>query len=148
MRRVLIVDDDPDIRAMLRLLLEQEGYVIEAVNDGVAALEWLTRADEAWIVLMDINMPRMTGLEVCARLAGVDELARRHIVVLMTAGLFPDDDMPPPVRALLRKPFDLDALLDLFASLSSERPEGDDNPPSGVALAASSALDEQRRWVA
>ncbi|HEX2347898.1 MAG TPA: response regulator [Ktedonobacterales bacterium] len=148
MQRVLIVDDDPDIRTMLRLLLEQEGYDIEAVNDGVAALEWLTRADEAWIVLMDINMPRMTGLEVCARLAAADELARRHIVVLMTAGLFPDDDMPPPVRALLRKPFDLDALLDLLTSLSSERPEGDDDPPPGVALSASSALDEQRRWVA
>lgn len=148
MRRVLIVDDDPDIRAMLRLLLEQEGYVIEAVNDGVAALEWLTRADKAWIVLMDINMPRMTGLEVCARLAAADELARRHIVVLMTAGWFPDDDIPPSVRALLRKPFDLDALLNLIASLSSERPEGDDDPPSGVALSACSALDEQRRWVA
>jgi CheY-like chemotaxis protein len=145
---VLIVDDDPDIRIMLRMVLELEGYVIEAVNDGAAALEWLTHTDEAWIVLMDINMPRMSGLEVCARLAADDELARRHIVVLMTAGWFPDDDMPPFVRALLRKPFDLDALLDLIARLSSERLAVDDDPQSGVALAARSALDEQRRWVA
>ena len=146
---ILIVDDHAMLRQELRSLLESydDVHIVGEATDGREAVR-LTEQLQPDIVLMDINMPRMTGLEVCARLAAADELAKRHIVVLMTAGLFPDDDMPPPVRALLRKPFDLDALLDLLTSLSSERPEGDDDPPPGVALSASSALDEQRRWVA
>src|SRR5215472_2043482 len=98
MRRILVVDDDRDIRELLRIVLELDGYAVETVNDGVAALETLTRTDESWVVLLDINMPRMSGLDVCARLAALRGPAAHHLVVLMTAGFFPDGDAPLPVR--------------------------------------------------
>ena len=133
MRRVLIVDDDPDVREMLRTVLEWDGYTLETANDGVAALEILTRTDENWLVLLDINMPRMTGLEVCAHLAALDGSSARFLVVLMTAGFFPDGDVPPPVRALIAKPFHLDTLLDLVAKFVRAGADVDDEPESRVA---------------
>ncbi|MGH2517181.1 MAG: response regulator [Ktedonobacterales bacterium] len=115
MRRVLVVDDDPDIRELLRVVLDWAGYDVETANDGLEALEILSHTDEVWVVLLDITMPRMTGLEVCARLSAMGGSATRHLVVLMTAGFFPEGDAPPPVRALLPKPFDLTMVQDLVA---------------------------------
>jgi CheY-like chemotaxis protein len=150
MRRVLVVDDDRDIRELLRVVLESDGYTVETVNDGVAALEVLTRTDEIWIVLLDINMPRMTGLEVCARLSALDTLAARHIVVLMTAGRFPDGDAPPPVRALLPKPFDLHALQARIAELADVELGMDVNYDSRAsdALDSITVMGEPERRVA
>jgi two-component system, OmpR family, response regulator MprA len=145
MRRVLIVDDDPDVREMLRTVLEWDGYTVETANDGVAALEILTRTDETWLVLLDINMPRMNGLEVCSHLAALDRSSARHLVVLMTAGFFPDGDMPPPVRALLAKPFNLDTLQDLVAKLTNVGPDGDDVPEFRVTPTIASDANEHAR---
>lgn len=139
MRRVLVVDDDRDIRDLLRFMLEADGYAVETADDGVAALEVLTNTDEIWIVLLDINMPRMTGLEVCERLSALQGHVARHLVVLMTAGRFPDGDAPPPVRALLPKPFDLHALQALIAELAEI--ELDVDLDVGHDSRASAALD-------
>jgi CheY-like chemotaxis protein len=56
---------------------------------------------------MDVMMPRLGGLEVCERLAAHAE-GGRHRVALMTAGLLEESECPPVVRALLRKPFNLE----------------------------------------
>lgn len=141
MRRVLIVDDDPDIRQLLRITLEWDGYAVETVNDGVAALEVLLHTDETWIVLLDITMPRMTGLEVCAHLSAADGPAAHHLVILMTAGFFPEGDAPPPVRALLPKPFDLNSVQDLVAELAKPGADADDAPGSSVLVTTHGAVE-------
>src|SRR5215469_18323505 len=84
-KRVLVVDDDKDIRDVLQMALESEGYQVAAAADGATAIEFLTRADDAWIVLLDIMMPCMDGLEVCVRLCAAGPCAARHRVALMTA---------------------------------------------------------------
>lgn len=148
MRPILVVDDDQGIREFLRLVLEMDDYVVQTVNDGVAALELLTHTDEVWIVLLDISMPRMTGLEVCARLSAMQGPAARHLVVLMTAGRFPDGDVPPPVRALLPKPFDLAAFQALIAGLATADPVTDDESPASGAASSVTGMVEPERWVA
>ncbi len=64
---ILLVDDEPNICHLARMYLEREGYRVEAVGDGEAALEAVTRSKPALMVL-DIMLPRVDGLEVCRRL--------------------------------------------------------------------------------
>jgi response regulator RpfG family c-di-GMP phosphodiesterase len=64
---VMIVDDDPSARRLLRRLLEREGYSVIEAGDGVAALE-AAKAATPDVVVMDVDMPRMDGIECCRQL--------------------------------------------------------------------------------
>ena len=109
MGRVLVVDDDTGIRELLRVVLELEGFDVATARDGQEALDLLAASPEGVVVLMDVMMPRLGGLEVCERLAA-HGLAGRHRVALMTAGLLEEAECPRAVRALLRKPFNLEEI--------------------------------------
>ena len=65
--RILIVDDDPHIREVIRFLLEQSMFATEEAGDGVEALE-KCKAFQPNLVVLDILMPEMDGTEVCRRL--------------------------------------------------------------------------------
>ncbi|MBZ4420068.1 response regulator [Myxococcus sp. RHST-1-4] len=67
-RRVLVVDDDADWREFLRLSLEDLGYETTEAADGQEALDTLKRGDRYGIMLLDLNMPGMSGLEVVEKL--------------------------------------------------------------------------------
>jgi CheY-like chemotaxis protein len=67
-RRVLVVDDDADWREFLRLSLEDLGYETTEASDGQEALDSLKRGDEYRVMLLDLNMPGMSGLEVVENL--------------------------------------------------------------------------------
>jgi DNA-binding response OmpR family regulator len=67
LRKVLIVDDDPDIRSLYRLVLRQEGLEVMEAASGQEALS-LVEVDIPALVLLDIMMPDMDGYEVCRRL--------------------------------------------------------------------------------
>ncbi len=72
-RRVLLVDDDPHIRQLLAFAFGKAGFAVEEAGDGEAAL--LATARQAPdLVVLDINMPRMDGLEVCRRLRATSEI--------------------------------------------------------------------------
>jgi two-component system, OmpR family, response regulator len=66
-RRVLLVDDDPHIRQLLAFAFDKAGFTVEEAGDGEEALSAVARQSPDLVVL-DINMPRMDGLEVCRRL--------------------------------------------------------------------------------
>jgi len=65
MRRVMVVDDDEAIGPAIRLLLEPEGFSVEAPGEGRAALPLLLR-DPPDLLILDVNMPEMSGWELCA----------------------------------------------------------------------------------
>ncbi|HYE44938.1 MAG TPA: response regulator transcription factor [Caulobacter sp.] len=67
-RSILIVDDDPHIRELLDFALTKAGYTVSQAEDGVAALEAVEAGAAPDLVVLDINMPRLDGLEVCRRL--------------------------------------------------------------------------------
>lgn len=120
MTQVLIVDDDRAIRELLLLALDLEGYAATALSDGSHVIETLEAACEPRIVLLDVMMPGVDGLEVCRRLTERPDLAARHRVVVMTACPPLDAEPPEPAVALLAKPFQLAQLLRLIAELERD----------------------------
>jgi predicted signal transduction protein with EAL and GGDEF domain len=79
----LIADDDVGIQITLRALLEQKGYAVTAVGNGLDAVNALSK-DEFNIILLDIRMPRMNGFEAC-RSIRVLEIGK-HLPILMLTG--------------------------------------------------------------
>ncbi len=117
--RVLVVDDDRAIRDLVRCVLELEGYDVACAANGQEALDLLLSARTPWVVLMDVMMPRVSGIEVCQRLAAADGPAADHQIALMTAGLLEDDACPAPARALIHKPFDVDQIIAVVGALAA-----------------------------
>src|SRR5690242_8284758 len=64
MARVLVIDDDPDIREIIGLVLEAEGLEVLVARDGVEALEMLMREPLVDLAIVDLMMPRMSGAEL------------------------------------------------------------------------------------
>lgn len=80
---ILVVDDEQDIRDLLAFNLRREGYETESAADGVAALE-AARTCRPSLILLDVMLPRMDGLEVCREL-GKDRATADIPVIMLTA---------------------------------------------------------------
>ncbi len=65
--KILVVEDEADIRELLRYSLNQEGFAVEEAADGAEALERIARRAPD-LVMLDLMLPRMSGLEICRRL--------------------------------------------------------------------------------
>ena len=101
---VLVVDDEPLIREIVRALLEDEGYAVECAADGVEALA-VVDAASVDVVISDVVMPRLDGRTLAHRLR-----SRRKAlpIVLMSANR---SESGIPGVAIVPKPFDVDDLL-------------------------------------
>ena len=82
-QRVLIVEDEPDIRELLVFHLEREGYHVTKSKSGAEAVR-LAHASPPDLVLLDLMLPEMDGLEVCRRLRG-DPVTQAIPIVMLTA---------------------------------------------------------------
>jgi len=105
---VLVVDDDPEIRDVVRWLLEDEGWTVETASNGRDALERATRARPALIVL-DMGLPIMTGEEVAMRLHDV-YVDPPPIIVVSADGRAGEKAARIGAASYLHKPFDMDTL--------------------------------------
>ena len=122
MARILIAEDDADLRLLLRLVLHKAGHQVTEARDGVEALEALARASFD-VVLVDNVMPRMTGVEV---LEAVQLLRRpdRPLMVVISALATRSDIRSYYVRGaddFLAKPFATEELVGRVQILLDER---------------------------
>src|SRR5271165_3003246 len=81
-RRILLVDDEPQITRVLRTSLSSQGYDLRVANDGETALE-IMKDWQPDLVITDLSMPNMDGLELCRRLRST---SRIPIIVLSVRG--------------------------------------------------------------
>lgn len=105
--RILIVDDDDDGRSLVKELLESDGYVVHEARDGGAALELLTTAPEPALVILDLEMPVMTGDEVLEAMRKHERLANLPVLVVSGSGRM-IDSRRSSVVGFLTKPIDID----------------------------------------
>lgn len=84
--RLLIVEDNPVNRKVARLIMERAGFEVDIAEDGLVALE---KAQESWydVILMDVQMPRLDGIEATKRIRELHGSNRQPIIIAVTAGL-------------------------------------------------------------
>ena len=79
--RVLIADDDDDIRRLVELVLQKAGIGADTVGGGIPALE-AARTSARELVVLDVRMPDLSGLEVCRQLKADEATASGHILLM------------------------------------------------------------------
>lgn len=84
-KRVLIVDDEPNIVAALEYLLQRSGYEVRAAANGDEALQEVETYDPD-LVLLDVMMPKKSGYEVCQRIREREDWKRIKIIMLSARG--------------------------------------------------------------
>lgn len=116
MSAVLIVDDEPDVRLVTRVILEAVGHDVHEAESGEAALEILAGAYCPDVLLLDVRMRGIDGWEVLRRLRADPGHLCRLPVVIFTADIAFAEQAPVELRDsefFLGKPFDPDDLIDL-----------------------------------
>lgn len=117
--RILIAEDDADLRILVAYALEDEGYLVLRASDGAEALA-IAERERPDLILSDVMMPRLSGLELAAALHA-RENGQTPPILLMSANR--PRGLPGRV-AFLPKPFDLPELLRRVAALLHETPPG------------------------
>jgi DNA-binding NtrC family response regulator len=155
--RVLVVDDDDDIRETLSDRIEAEGYEVDSAVDGIDALERLPIFDPD-LVLLDLQMPRLDGLQTLAHIRA-DELDVAVIVIsaygtlekvveAMKAGA--DDFVPKPfdadhLRVVVGRSVERQRLRRENAMLKEDAAVGSDSPVVGKAASVQEMVDIGQR---
>jgi two-component system, OmpR family, alkaline phosphatase synthesis response regulator PhoP len=111
-KKILIAEDDEDIRIAVKILIEQKGYDVYEAQDGVKALE-MAKDIIPDLIIMDVMMPGKVGYQVCRELKSEPATENIYIIFLTARG----DQAEEAALAcggdeLLSKPFDVDILRD------------------------------------
>lgn len=139
--KVMIVDDEPNIVQFLELGLQNEGFEVRSVNDGMSAIS-LFRTFQPQVVILDVMMPGTDGFEVCRMLARYDNVS----IIMLTAR----DEVDDRVKGLtlgaddyMVKPFSFEELLArILARVRNQFPELFGEVEAGPFL-----IDDRRREI-
>lgn len=123
-QHVLVVEDDSSIRQTVAFVLDVAGYSVHEAPNGRFAMQQLHISTDRLVVVTDWLMPGMDGRQLLEAVAVQEELATRHVYILMTAFV---QRLPPDFAALLAqlqvmviaKPFDIDTLLAAVAQAAT-----------------------------
>ena len=114
--RILVAEDDDDLRRMTTVLLSDAGYMVDEVEDGVAAWQAMERSIYD-LLLTDNNMPRMTGIELLNRLHS----SQIKTPVILVTGEIPTDELSRhpslQIEAIILKPYTAVGLLSVVENV-------------------------------
>lgn len=115
-RTVLIVEDQAILRTLLKKYLSQGGFSVEEAANGVDALQRLTRPEPVDVIVLDVRMPRMDGMQTAARLR---QLPAHVATPILFCTATPPDELTVPDSAkpfgVLHKPFEHEEILSSVA---------------------------------
>lgn len=138
-KRILVVDDDDAIRALVQTVLRRRGHLVDGARNGVEAMEMMSGCRYS-LVILDLMMPRLSGYEVIEQLGRLSVMTRPRVLVL-TAGQEPRSFDQDLVVGTIHKPFDVELLLDIvsgFLASTGDVDQLDDCPPDGESADAGS----------
>ena len=120
--RVVLVDDEPNIRETVAFILEAEGVEVETAGDGMEGLEAVRRCRPR-VVLLDVMMPRLDGYEVCREIRRDPDLEGVFVVILTARGQKADEVRSLEVGAdlYMSKPFDDEVVLGVIRDVFEGR---------------------------
>lgn len=123
--RILLVEDELSLQQMITFNLEVEGYEVVAVNDGKKAMDLLPNINRFNLVILDVMMPFVSGLDVCAEIRKNSQVP---VLFLSSKGTSADRIAGLKLGAndYLPKPFDLEELLLRVSILSGKNKESDE----------------------
>lgn len=117
---MLVIDDEPGVRAALSGFLEKAGYQVASAPNGEAGLRQLQRGPLPDLIVLDLMMPVMTGFEVLKQMQLQPGWTSIPVIVLTATPGHTAKDLE--VDAVLKKPFDLaDVQASIFVALASRR---------------------------
>jgi CheY-like chemotaxis protein len=116
--RILVVDDEPDLRFILRRIFERAGHEVADASDGLQALEWV-QGSLPELVVTDMMMPVMDGRELIRRLRA--DPATAQIPILATTG---NVELAGAADALVAKPYEPDQILAAVNALLASQGDG------------------------
>ena len=109
--RVLIVEDDSDLRETLSQILTDEGYRVWSAEHGQAALDCLSDGSKPCLILLDLTMPVMNGWQFRAEQREDPDLCEIPVVVISAGANLADQVVPLGIHVFIRKPIQLGQLL-------------------------------------
>lgn len=111
--RILIVEDERDLQSLLRLFFERQGYTVYDARDGQEAVE-VARRKLPDLILMDIQMPRKTGIEAVQELRADPRFANTPILAITAhaRNYLPPDIIRAGFDHVILKPFDFQEMID------------------------------------
>lgn len=120
--RVVLIDDEPNIRETAAFILDAEGIDVETAADGVEGLEAVRRLRPR-VVLLDIMMPRMNGYDVCRAIRADPHLKGIYVIMLTAKGQKADAERAYAEGAdeYLSKPFDDEVVLELIREVFADK---------------------------
>jgi CheY-like chemotaxis protein len=108
--RVLIIDDDSDIREVIKTFLEADGYCVNVANDGSEALRQLQNGGKPALIFLDLMMPRMDGEQFVKKLRR-SKFAKTPVVILSGYSVAKEKADELGAVCCLMKPVEIDDLL-------------------------------------
>jgi EAL domain-containing protein (putative c-di-GMP-specific phosphodiesterase class I)/DNA-binding NarL/FixJ family response regulator len=142
--RILVADDEPDLLELLRINLEAQGHQVQQASDGTQALA-LATASRPDLVILDVMMPGLDGLEVLRALRGQPGNADLPVVLLSARGSDSEvfEGWSSGANYYITKPFDIDDLLSFIEEISSQSPTVDEGGlDTDIASAAEASSDD------
>lgn len=110
-RRILVIEDDPDVRSMISIMLNIEGYHVDTAENGREALEKLRGGADPDLILVDLMMPVMNGWQFRAEQVRDPDFAQIPAIVISGGDRVAEHTRALGATDYLRKPIDLEVLL-------------------------------------